>query len=294
MSFTFDHMNSLVLLAGISGAGRSAALADLSDFGYYAVDNLPIPLLPAFLSFTITDPQKYSRTALTLNIGSEANVSELLELLPSTPENLTLIFLDCATEVILKRYSETRRPHPLYNPSSDVSLEDTVQRERNWLDPLKYRASLTIDTTSLTIHELRRELRGFVDRLGDVKTAGLQVNIVSFGFKYGAPRDCDLLIDIRFLPNPHFVPTLKERVGLEQEVAEYVLRSPEAQEFLDRYSSLLAFLLPRYAYEGKAYLTIGVGCTGGRHRSVAIAEELAKRITDSSCTISVKHRDIRR
>jgi UPF0042 nucleotide-binding protein len=203
-----------------------------------------------------------------------------------------LIFLDADTRSIVRRYSETRRPHPGFDPAKDKSLEETIQRERARLQPIKEAADLVLDTSSMNIHALKRELRDFLQNLGTVSARSMLVNFLSFGFKRGTPIDCDLIVDVRFLKNPHFIEDLREQDGRDQPVRDYVFSSPDAAEFVRRYAELLSFLLPKYQFEGKAYLNIGVGCTGGKHRSVAIAEALSKTIDPSRYLVSVKHRDI--
>lgn len=291
----FNHIRSLILVTGLSGAGKSTAMDLLSDSGYYVVDNLPVPLLEQFLAFSITQEDRYHNTALLLAVDSQDNRTQLLKFLETaTPRShLKVIFLDADNRSILRRYSETRRPHPGFDPLKDKTLEDTISRERARLQPIKERADLVIDTSTFNIHALKRELREFLLRAsGEGSNRALRVNFLSFGFKNGLPLDCDLVVDVRFLRNPHFVEELRERTGLEKEVADYIFASPDAGEFVDKYSTLLEFLLPRYQFEGKAYVNIGVGCTGGKHRSVAIAEALSKRIDSGAFNVSVKHRDL--
>jgi len=285
---------SFIIVAGLSGAGKSTAIDALSDLGFYTIDNLPIPLLTPFIE--LPHPARGTRAALLLDADSDEEVAQLLELLNQNRERLqpTLFFLDCSTDVILRRYSETRRPHPRFDPARDRSLEDAVRRERAALLPFKERAHFCIDTTALTVHDLKREVNEFAGVISRAPDPRVRVNLMSFGFKYGTPTDCDLLIDVRFMPNPHFVEALRPRTGLDSEVAAYVQEQDAAREFLDRYSGLLEFLLPRYAWEGKSYLTVGIGCTGGRHRSVAIAEALVKRLPGRDYLITVKHRDLTR
>jgi UPF0042 nucleotide-binding protein len=284
-----------VLVTGMSGAGKSHALDTLEDRGFYVLDNLPVPLFRQFLEFSGTSPAKYQRTALLLDIDTRDKLAELTKVLDEVDRKRTrvsFVFLEATTETIIKRYSETRRPHPGFDAAKDKSLEDTIQRERSRLQPLREIANLVIDTSNLSVHELRRELGGFLDSLPFSPGKLMRVNFLSFGFKYGLPIDCDLVIDVRFLPNPHFVEELREKTGLEAEVREYVLRTPQAKEFTRLYSELLSFLLPQYAFEGKSYLNIGIGCTGGKHRSVTIAEALQKLIDPQLYLVSVKHRDL--
>ncbi len=291
----FGHIQSLFVVTGLSGAGKSSAMDLLEDCGYFGVDNLPVPLLNSFLELSKSAPERYARTALLLDVDSQESRAQLLPLISgegSSPSNLKLIFLDADTRSIVRRYSETRRPHPGFDPAKDKSLEETIQRERARLQPIKEAADLVLDTSSMNIHALKRELRDFLQNLGTVSARSMLVNFLSFGFKRGTPIDCDLIVDVRFLKNPHFIEDLREQDGRDQPVRDYVFSSPDAAEFVRRYAELLSFLLPKYQFEGKAYLNIGVGCTGGKHRSVAIAEALSKTIDPSRYLVSVKHRDI--
>lgn len=291
----FQHFDSLILVAGISGAGKSTAMHLLSDSGYAVVDNLPVPLLRHFLDFSSTAATRYKKTGLLIEVDSEDSQRVLLALLGERnqrPKNVQMIFLDAETKAVVRRYSETRRPHPGFDPATDSSLEDAIQRERERLQTIKETANLIIDTSSYNVHVLKRELRQFLLTLGAVSSQSMRVNFVSFGFKRGVPLDCDLVVDVRFLRNPHFVDALREHTGQEQAVKDYVFESPDAIEFVQRYTELLAFLLPRYQFEGKAYVNIGIGCTGGKHRSVAIAEALHQAMDREKYLLSIKHRDI--
>lgn len=283
------------MVTGLSGAGKSSAMALLSDCGYYVVDNLPVPLLGQFFDFSTGSVSRYRNTALLIDVDSRESRMQLLLLIQAKgtrPENLKVIFLDADDQSIVRRYSETRRPHPGFDPEKDTTLTDTISRERARLQPIKESADFLVDTSSFNIHALRRELRDFLDTLGVVGRSTLRINFLSFGFKHGVPLDCDLIVDVRFLRNPHFVDHLRQQDGRDAPVKAYVFETPEATEFVDRYTDLLAFLLPKYQAEGKAYLNIGIGCTGGKHRSVAIAEALAQKSELSSYLVSVKHRDI--
>lgn len=289
-------INSFLIVTGLSGAGKSTAQACLSDLGYYTVDNLPVPLCENFLSYVETQDHAHGNVALLVDISSSEQRKKFAEFMES--ERLQsikteLIFLDCATETLIKRYSETRRPHPHFDAKRDTSLEDTINRERSRLTAIMEKADFRIDTTSMNVHQLKRVLKEFVDKQVAPEHTGVRVNFLSFGFKHGLPRDCDLVIDVRFLPNPYFVEELRSQNGLDKPVRDYILAREEAKTFLERYSDLLHYLLPLYAQEGKAYLNIGVGCTGGQHRSVAIAEELATRMPQEGFHISAKHRDMR-
>lgn len=290
-----NHITSLVLIAGLSGAGKSTAIDTLEDLNYFAIDNLPVPLLANLIDLSQNAASKFARTALLLDIHSKNRLDELMALIPNYGrDKIQIIFLDCNTDIVIRRYSETRRPHPGFDPTRDKSLEDTIQRERNRLLPLKQIANYIIDTSNLTVHDLKREIREYVATISSVAWHTIRVNFMSFGFKFGVPVDCDLVADVRFLPNPHFVDELRSKTGHDVAVANYVLTSEEAIGFIKRYVDLLDYLIPHYAFEGKSYLNIGIGCTGGHHRSVAIAEELSRRVSSENCMISVKHRDIDR
>lgn len=294
---SLDHIKSFIVVAGLTGAGKSSVLDVLSDLGFFVVDNLPVELLEHFVKFTASNPTRYALTALLVDLDSTAEATALCQLLKSVETKSCrreLVFVDCSTDKIINRYNETRRPHPGFLPERDKTLEDAVRREREFLQALKEISTFVLDTTALNIHDLKRELKAFVDSRCDKRDRKIRVNLVSFGYKFGTPHDCDLIIDVRFIPNPYFAADLRPQSGLDQEVADFVLTRKEATQFLDKYGKLLDFLLPHYAHEGKSYLNIGVGCTGGRHRSVVIAEELLKRIDSKLYGISIKHRDLNR
>jgi UPF0042 nucleotide-binding protein len=267
----------------------------LADSGYYIVDNLPVPLLGSFLELSKSTGTRFANTALLLDVDSGDSRRQLLAFLDATPldsKQVQVVFLDADNSTIVRRYSETRRPHPGFNANEDRTLEDTIERERARLQPIKERANFVLDTSSFNTHALKRELREFLLSLGMDAGRTVRVNFLSFGFKHGIPLDCDLVVDVRFLRNnPQYVEHLREKDGLNQDVRDYVFAHSETGEFIDRYSDLLTFLLPKYKFEGKAYVNIGVGCTGGKHRSVAVAEELSKRVDASTFQVSVKHRD---
>lgn len=289
--------SSNIIISGVSGSGSSTALKAVADLGFYAIDNLPVALLKEFIELTSSDPKRYSKTVILPELKSPTSVGQFLSLREQIGvKRFQFIFLDASTECLIKRYSESRRPHPIFNSSKDRSLTDAIQRERNFLIACKEIADFCLDTTTMTVHDLRRKITDFVGQSHD-NDCQMRVNLVSFGFKYGIPLDCDLIVDVRFLPNPHFIPELRNKTGKDVEVSKFVLDNQVTNQFLDRYTDLLLFLLPKYLFEGKAYLNIGIGCTGGRHRSVTLAEELANRVLsqkDSSlrAVISVDHRDI--
>lgn len=294
-----QHIESLVLLIGLSGAGKSTANKAFSDEGYYSIDNLPIALLPNFLALSRRTPHRFEKTSVLLDIISDEqreNFIEFIEDLPKSSPSWQIIFLDTDSQTLLKRYSETRRPHPALSQSNSLvsphsSVEEAIEWERQLLHPLKERANVIINSSQLTPHDLRRQIRSTIASFHKKQGRKLEVHFQSFGFKHGAPTNCDLIIDVRFLPNPHFQDTLRPLTGKDAPVREFVLNSPITQEFLTRYLELLEFLLPHYIHEGKAYLQIGIGCTGGKHRSVAIARELASRLSQSDCNISNTDRD---
>ena len=296
---SLDHIGLLVLVAGVCGAGKSVAIDVLSDLGFSTVENLPVPLFRNFIELSNSSPTKFTRTALSLDIDSQEKQEALLKLLHDSSalsKVVRLIFLDCKTDVIVKRYGQTRRPHPGFNPSKDKTLQDAITREKNRLFPIREGADLLIDTSELNVHDLRREITGFIDSLQSEPMRAMRVNFLSFGFKHGVPIDCDLVIDARFLPNPYFNDALRDKTGCDREIVDYVMQADGALQFIDKYSSLLSFLLPHYAASGKSYLNIGVGCTGGRHRSVVVSESLAARISKvesrDKYLLSVRHRDI--
>jgi UPF0042 nucleotide-binding protein len=279
----------LVVVTGLSGAGRSTALRVLEDLGFYCVDNLPPRLAPALLDLLANGDER-----VPVGLGIDVRSGVFLEGAGQTLDELTekgtrpeVLFLDASDEAVVRRFSETRRPHRL---AADGDLLQAIRAERERLSGLRRRATRIIDTTHLTVHDLRRQLVEVVS--GRPDGIRLVTRIVSFGFKYGLPQDADLVFDLRFLANPHFVPELRPKTGLDAAVAAYVFAAPEAQELLHDLEGLLGKLLPRYAAEGKAYLTIAVGCTGGRHRSVAMAEALQKKLSNGP--VVVVHRDVGR
>lgn len=280
----------VVVITGMSGAGRSTALHGLEDLGFFCVDNLPPALAPRLIEL-IGGDEELQRIGLCIDVRTGAfleGATEVLDTLEQGGHQVELIFLDCADEALVHRFSETRRPHPL---AAGGDLLEAIQRERERLGPLRARANHVIDTTDRSVHDLRRTLVEYVAR-GQARRR-MVTRIVSFGFKYGLPVDADLVFDLRYLPNPHFVAELRPKTGTDPEVAHFVLDAPETVELLDGLVPLLQGVLPRYEREGKAYLTIALGCTGGRHRSVAMAEELGKRLGVGR-EVKVVHRDVAR
>ncbi len=274
-------------MTGLSGAGRSTALRVLEDAGFFCVDNLPPALAPELLAL-VGQSAKLDRVGLGIDVRTGAflnGVEAALARLEEQGYAVRVVFLDCADDALLRRFSETRRPHAL---ARDGDLQTAITRERVRVSALKARADVVIDTSDLSVHELKHRLVEYLGR--DSARPSMVVRIVSFGFKYGLPIHADLVFDLRFLPNPHFVDSLRPKTGQDPEVAAYVLEAEETRALLDHLGPLLDYMLPRYALEGKAYLTIALGCTGGRHRSVALAEEIADRLSDRY-EIAVSHRD---
>ena len=290
---------TVVIVTGLSGAGKSQALHALEDLGFFCVDNLPTLLAPQAVA--LCERGGMSRVALGIDVRVRAflgEVGSVLQLLEAGGQrDVQVLFLDASDERLLHRFSESRRPHPLSAESGHegaLAVLDGVRIERERLAPLRASATRVIDTTNTSVHELRRIL---VAHFGPASGEGprMVTRIVSFGFKYGTPVDADLVLDVRFLENPYFVPELKPLTGLDAPVAKYVLDAPETQEFLRRTRELLEYVLPKYEREGKSYLTIAIGCTGGRHRSVSVAEALARDLSSSTVApISVLHRDTHR
>ena len=279
----------IVVITGMSGAGRSSALRVLEDLGYYCVDNLPPALAPEVVKMLGGDLERVGFGIDVRTGGFLEGAETTIEKLGAQGHDTEVVFLDCRDDVLVRRFSETRRPHPLAD-GADVLAGIKAERER--LASLRQLARHVIDTTELSVHDLRRSLIDYIARGGS--RPRMAVRGVSFGFKYGIPVDADLVFDLRFLPNPHFVPELRPRTGLEPDVAAYVLTSEAAQEHLADLQSLLTHALPRYRAEGKAYLTIALGCTGGRHRSVAMTEELGRWLRGEGQDAVTAHRDVDR
>jgi UPF0042 nucleotide-binding protein len=280
----------LVIITGLSGSGKGTVLRVFEDLGYYAVDNLPIDLIPTFASLCRDSPQ-ISRAALVVDIREGEALRRFPEIFRELqgPNRVLLLFLEASDEVLQRRYSETRRPHPL--GTHDTVLAN-IGVEREALSGIQNLADLTIDTSQLNIHELRRLI---ISRFNaSTEEPVLLVTIRSFGFKHGVPTDSDLVFDVRFLPNPNYVPGCKNLNGKHPKVMQYIRSFPQTGEFIGRVSELLIYLMPHYAREGKSYLTISFGCTGGRHRSVMIAEAVEKNLSASGCKTAIVHRDIDR
>jgi UPF0042 nucleotide-binding protein len=283
----------LIIVTGVSGSGRASALRVMEDLGLYCVDNLPVALAPEVLRLASENDPSLKGVAL----GVDARERTFFPQWPAVLADLEaqgihpeVVFLDASDEVLARRYSESRRPHPL--AESGLSVAESIQRERVALSEMRERAGRIIDTTTLTVHELREIVTAFV--MGAGARDGLAVTLVSFGYKYGLPVGLDLVLDARFIPNPFFVKELRDLDGLDPRVRDYVMGKEEARGFIERVAELLAFLLPLYRREGKSYVRIGIGCTGGRHRSPALVEELRRRLDGGEVRIEADHHDIER
>jgi len=281
-----------VVLTGLSGSGKSQAIRALEDLGYFCVDNLPVALLPMLAELTLRAGTEIARAAVVIDAREGKMLDELPPVLRKLKTlsrlNPVLIFLDASDDVLVRRFSETRRPHPL---APDRSAIEGILEERARMNPLRRLADHVVDTSNMTVHELRHAFRNVES--GASPGSQLVVTILSFGFKHGIPVDSDLLFDVRFLPNPHFVPKLRAHTGRDREVRAFLDKSEATHEFLERTLNLLRFLIPQYVDEGKTYLTIGIGCTGGRHRSVMIAEAIKRGLAGlKGVQTRVRHRDI--
>ncbi len=303
MTDSSPHFHRLVIVSGLSGAGKSTALHALEDLGYYCVDNLPTSVVPQVLE--TCRQARIQRIALGVDMRARwflERFGATMDVLSADPSvQLSVVFLDANDTALLARFSATRRPHPLStlvegSEREAVAVLDGITTERERLAKVRARATDVIDTTSLTVHDLRRRVAELFGPSG-TRMAGLRVRFLSFGFKYGLPIDADLLLDVRFLNNPYFVDELRDKTGLDEPVRKFVLNDAETKEFLVHAGALIGFCVPRYEREGKAYLTIAVGCTGGRHRSVVVASELGAALAAGGTVqggVRVVHRDIAR
>ena len=281
-----------VIVTGLSGAGKSQAMDAFEDAGWFCIDNLPPDLVPTLVDLFRREGSKVDRVAVVSDVrGGEyfGRLEVCLDELHERGVEHTLVFLEASNEALVRRFKETRRRHPL---ALDGSVIDGIRKERRLLAGLRERANVVIDTSDSSVHQLKARLNE--DLIQHTRRSHLVFAIVSFGYKYGIPIDADLLFDVRFLPNPHYDLRLRPLTGLDPEVSDYVMRSPGTQEYLERLFPLLDFLFPRYAAEGKAHLTVGIGCTGGQHRSVAIAELVGKTYEKQGYYTIVRHRDIAR
>lgn len=277
-----------VILTGLSGSGKGTALRVFEDLGYYAVDNLPVELIPRFIELCRSSDE-ISRAALVVDVREGPGLRGFPKVLAQLKKeaSATLLFLTADDDVLQRRYSETRRPHPL---GQGPSVLEQIRTERDRLAPIESLADLMIDSSKHTVHNLRQLI---TDRFGEqARKPVLLITVKSFGFKHGVPVDSDLMFDVRFLPNPHYLPGGKDMTGHDQTVIDYVGSFPQTHEFIERVSELLLYLIPHYETEGKSYLTISIGCTGGRHRSVMISEAIRERLKASEYTTKIVHRDI--
>lgn len=280
----------IVFVTGMSGAGKRTALKFLEDAGYYCVDNLPVELVLKFVELTVTSERNISNVAICVDVRVGENFGSLLAVLSSMDAKnyeYEILFLEAEDEVLVKRYKETRRNHPL---AGEHRIMEGILQEREEIAFLKAKADFIIDTSTLLTRELKQELEKIF--IEDEKFTSLMVTVLSFGFKYGIPEDADLVFDVRFLPNPYYIDGLRMLTGNDASVHDYVMGFPETEEFLKKLSDMISFLIPNYVTEGKNRLVIGIGCTGGRHRSVTIANELFNRLQEGSYGIKVEHRDI--
>ena len=280
----------IVFVSGLSGSGKSTAMAALEDLSFYCVDNLPPQLIAQFVDLCSKATPPISKTALAIDAREAAFLSGLpavIAQLRATGADVELVYLECANEVLENRYRETRRVHPL---SPGGSVREGIDTERRLLEDVARLADFVLDTSRLNVHQLREAVVRHV--VGAARPT--VVNLISFGFRFGTPPSAELLFDVRFLPNPHFEPALRDRTGHDSEVAEYVVKHPTALALLHRMRDFLAFLIPLYDEEGKAYLTIAIGCTGGQHRSVAIANRMAQELRSAGREVNVSHRDVER
>ncbi|MFD7643636.1 RNase adapter RapZ [Kitasatospora sp. NPDC059795] len=291
MSNGGESTPELVIISGMSGAGRSTAAKCLEDLGWFVVDNLPPALIPTMVDLGARSQGAVPRIGVVVDVRSRTFFDDLLtslEELEKRGVRLRVVFLDSSDDALVRRFESVRRPHPL---QADGRIVDGIARERELLRELRGEADLVVDTSNLNVHQLRAKM--------DAQFAGqdepeLRATVMSFGFKYGLPVDADLVVDCRFLPNPHWVPELRARTGTDPDVAEYVFQQPGAQPFLDGYTELLRIITEGYRREGKRYMTLAVGCTGGKHRSVAMSEQLTKRLIADGVETVLVHRDMGR
>ena len=282
------HGRQLVILTGLSGSGKSTVLKAFEDKGYYCVDNLPVELIPIFAELHSTGEGAFTKAALMVDAREGLQLEKLPGLLKHLRRQhpIILVFIEASDDALLRRYSETRRPHPL---GKDYSVRESLHHERALMEPIRKLADVVIDTTQFNVHELRHFVN---EKFKSESKRPLLVSLVSFGYKFGVPTDADLMFDVRFLPNPHFVPKLRRYTGKDAKVRRYIQSFPQTGEFLRRMQSLLTYLIPHYIEEGKSYLTIAFGCTGGQHRSVMMAEWMMHALEKKGFATRVVHRDI--
>jgi len=281
----------IIFISGISGAGKSTAINCIKDLGFYTIENLPLNLIIEFIESSEFKKVKYNNLAISFESIEAPEAFKLLNSNINTKDIIFPIFLDSNSQTILKRYSETRRPHPFFNPDIDSKIIDSIKREREYLSVLNENSSLIINTNDLNVHQLKSKIKKFTGEVLEVNLKKMKINISSFGFKYGTPRDCNLIVDVRFLKNPYFNEDLRLLTGKDQKIKEYIETDLRVNTFYNSYLDMLNFLIPEYASEGKAYLNIGIGCTGGKHRSVYLVEKIYSALS-KKFKISIEHRDI--
>ncbi|NOY46229.1 MAG: RNase adapter RapZ [Deltaproteobacteria bacterium] len=282
----------LVVVTGLSGSGKSSALRALEDLGFFCVDNLPARLLVRFLELSVLAGGEIHKVAVGMDLREPHFLEDYRQAFQEAERlgiRTEVLYLEASDEVLVRRFSETRRRHPL---ARDGSLAEGIARERRLFQEIKGAADRVIDTSGMNVHDLKRAVWSYFRAGPEDRT--LQVNLLSFGYRYGIPHEADILLDVRFLPNPYFVPALKGRTGREAAVQDHVLSSEQAQEFLRRFLDLLEYLVPLYEQEGKTSLTVAIGCTGGKHRSVSLVEELGRRLRAEGRAVRVLHRDVER
>ena len=275
----------IFIITGLSGAGKSQALKIFGDFGFYCVDNLPLALFKNFIDYLASTDQENIALGIDMRAGDRLkDLPALVRTIKNQEFDIKVIFLDASDECLIRRFSETKHRHPIH-----TKLAAAIAHERQALRAIHTMADKVIDTSDLKLGELKEKLSML---LNSKRTNDMQISVVSFGFKNGILKDCDIVMDVRFLPNPYYVPALKNKTGLDKPVQEYISSFKETQEFATKFTNLVKYLIPKYIKEGKSYLTIAMGCTGGRHRSVFMAHELAKRLNEAGLTASEFHRDI--
>ena len=280
-------MTNLVIISGLSGSGKSTAVNALEDMDYYCVDNIPPTLLPTFIDLCENSDKEISKVALGIDIRERVSFDSAPRVIRDFKEKgypVDMIFLESSDSTIIKRYKETRRKHPL---SGDGNILEGISKERKMLEELKELSNYTIDTSELNVHQLSDIIKNKFNKEG---SQNILLNIISFGFKHGIPNDADMIFDVRFLPNPHFIESLKNLNGTDKEVIDYIMNKEQSTEFIERMTEFLSYLIPNYEKEGKSYLAIAIGCTGGKHRSVAITDKVAQHFKDLSPL--TRHRDI--